>query len=182
MSIKSIFAKVTSGALRFFLFAVVATVPLFVTLSNFDLFERYLFPLHYFQNDVRSVSNNVFIGHYPDYRLLSELDQRGVKIVISLLNDRLIYEEPLIKQENGYVRQLGLKSFNFKMDSSQPASSLVNAEAIDHIKNIITSNPNTKIYIHCYLGKHRTGYVEKQLRELERHTASAPSGAHSSLM
>ena len=180
MDVNMIITKFTSALLRFLLLATVATAPLFVLLSNFDSFEQYLFPLHYFQNDVRNVSNNILIGHYPDYRLLSELDQRGVKIVISLLNEGLIYEEPLIHQEAGYTKQLGLKSFNFKMDSAQPATSSINIAAVEHIKKVIAANPNSKIYIHCYLGKHRTGYVEKQLRQFEGRTASNFSAASAS--
>ena len=170
--INRIVVKVTSGLLRFFLLAAVITAPLFVLLSNFDAFEPYLFPLHYFQQDVRTLSPNILVGHYPDYSLLKELDQHGVKIVISLLNDKLIYEEPLIQQEAGYTKRLGLSSFNFKMDSAQPVTSLTNSVAIEKIKKIIAANPNSKIYIHCYLGKHRTGYVEQQLRALQRHTLS----------
>lgn len=165
-------ARLSSTLLRVALFFAVLSAPMFAVLANFDAFEPYLFPLHYLQGNVRSVSNNVLVGHYPDYGLLSELDQRGVKIVISLLNDKLIYEEPLIAQEVAYSRQLGMRDFNFKMDSAQAPDSPLNRAAIANIKKVIAANPRSKIYIHCYFGKHRTGYVEQQLRAAGVHTAA----------
>lgn len=167
--------KIPSVLLRLVLLCTVISAPTFALLANFDSFEPYLFPLHYLQGNVRSVTNNVLVGHYPDYGLLSELDQRGVKIVISLLNDKLVYEKPLIRQEVAYSRQLGLRGFNFKMDSQEPATSPMNRAAMDNIKKVIALNPRSKIYIHCYFGKHRTGYVEEQLRAVGVRTASAGS-------
>lgn len=169
--------RLPSALLRALLLCAVIATPLFAVLSNFDAFEPYLFPLHYLQGNVRSVSDNVLVGHYPDYGLLSELDQRGVKIVISLLNDKLIYEEPLIQREVAYSRQLGMTDLNFKMDSQQPPNSPLNRAAIDNIKKVIAANPRSKIYIHCYFGKHRTGYVEQQLRNSGARTASAFASA-----
>ena len=164
--------RLPSALLRVLLLCTVIATPLFSLLSNFDAFEPYLFPLHYLQGNVRSVSDNVLVGHYPDYGLLSELDQRGVTIVISLLNDKLIYEEPLIHREVAYSRQLGMTDLNFKMDSEQPANSQLNSTAIDNINKVIAANPHSKIYIHCYFGKHRTGYVEQQLRAKGMRTVS----------
>lgn len=167
--IKLTVTRLSSASLRLLLLSAVIATPLFSLLSNFDAFEPYLFPLHYLQGNVRSVSDNVLVGHYPDYGLLSELDHRGVKIVISLLNDKLIYEEPLIQREVAYSKQLGMTDLNFKMDSEQPPNSPLNSAAIANIKRIIAANPHSKIYIHCYFGRHRTGYVVKQLHATAGH-------------
>ena len=171
--------RLSSASLRLLLLGAVIATPLFAVLSNFDAFEPYLFPLHFLQGNIRSVSSNVILGHYPDFGLLSELDHRGVKIVISLLNDKLVYEEPLIQRELAYSKQLGMTDLNFKMDSNQPSNSPLNSAAIENIKKVIAANPRSKIYIHCYFGTHRTGYVEQQLRGAGVHTAVIDAVTHS---
>ncbi len=151
-------------ALRLLLMLVVLAAPIYVFLSNFATFEPYLYPLHLIQGNVRKITPEVIVGPYPDYGLIADLRERGVRTIISLLDEHLIYEKSLIQREDLYARQMGIREYDFPMDSSQPPTSRLNAAALRDIIRYIGSHPDTKIYIHCYLGKHRVGDVVRLLR------------------
>lgn len=161
---------------RVALFLVIMTGPVYVFLANFAFFEPYIYPLHLLQGNVRKVSPRIIVGPYPDYGLLVSLRGRGVKIVVSLLDSKLIYETSLIRKEKRLSRALGLKDYDFPMDSRQPPGSPLNARALKGIRELLARHPQAKIYIHCYLGKHRVGYVVSML---EKHDDITPirSGA-----
>ncbi|MHB8167411.1 MAG: protein-tyrosine phosphatase family protein [Sulfuricella sp.] len=150
-------------ALRLVLLMVIAATPVYLALSNFAVFEPYLFPLHALQGRVRQVTPDVIVGPYPDEGLLADLRHRGVTVVISLLDQDIIYEKSLIRREEALASQLGITEYNDPMDSSQPPTSPFNATALAKVKAFIHGHPHTKIYIHCYLGKHRAGDVERML-------------------
>lgn len=149
---------------RLVLFAVVMAGPAYVLLVNFAVVEPYLYPLHWIQGNVRRVAPDIIVGPYPEFRLLVSLRARGVKIVVSLLDPHLIYETSLIKQEKRYSKTLGMKDYDFPMDSRQPSSSPLNARALRKIRELVARHPHTKVYIHCYLGIHRVGDVVAMLR------------------
>ncbi len=151
--------RVAGVVLRLLLMLVVLAAPVYVFLSNFATFEPYLYPLHLMQGHVRQITPDVIVGPYPDYGLIADLHERGVRTIISLLDQHLIYEGSLIEREDLYAEQMGIREYNFPMDSSQPPSSRLNAAALRHIAAYVRSHPDTKIYIHCYLGKHRVGDV-----------------------
>lgn len=155
--------KLFGVALRLALLMVVAAAPIYLALSNFAVFEPYLFPLHAMQGRVRQVTPNVFVGPYPDQGLLIDLRHRGVTDVISLLDQNLVYEKSLIHREEALASSLGMKEYNAPMNSSQPPTSPFNTKALAKIRTFIKDHPHAKIYIHCYLGKHRAGDVERLL-------------------
>jgi len=161
----SALAARTSGILiRVVLFGVVLASPAYLFLSNFAVFEPLLFPLHYLQGNVRRVDAHIIVGPYPDYGSLVSLHERGVKIIISLLDKNLIYESSLIKREDMLARQLGIQEYNFPMNSREPPTSSLNAAAMRNIRRVIEGHPRTTMYIHCYLGKHRVGDVVAMLK------------------
>lgn len=149
--------------LRLLLLAVILATPAYLFLANFAIFEPYLFPLHYLQGNVHQVTRTIIVGPYPDEGLLENLDHRGVKIVVSLLDPHLIYEQSLIEREDHLTRELGIKDYDFPMNSSQPPTSVLNARALHEIRALIRKHPGAKMYIHCYLGKHRVGDVASML-------------------
>ena len=156
--------RLTGIALRLVLLAVILAAPAYVFLSNFATFEPYLYPLHLLQGNVREVTHTVIVGPYPDYGLISDLRERGVRTIISLLDKHLIYEKSLIRKEDLYARQMGIREYDFPMDSREPPTSRLNAAALRDISRYIRRHPHTKVYIHCYLGKHRVGDVVDMLR------------------
>ncbi|MHB1174422.1 MAG: protein-tyrosine phosphatase family protein [Sulfuriferula sp.] len=164
----SILARFPGVLLRVVLLMVIASAPVYFALSNFAVFEPYLFPLHSLQGRVRQVMPNVIVGPYPDVSLLTNLRHRGVTVVISLLDQNLIYEKSLIRRENALSSQLDITEYNTPMNSSQPSNSLLNATALTRIQEILRNHPHDKVYIHCYLGKHRAAQVAQMLTHSQR--------------
>lgn len=140
------------------------TGPVYVFLANFAIFEPYIYPLHLLQGNVRKVAPDIIVGPYPDYGLLASLHARGVKVIVSLLDPRLIYETSLIHKEKQLSKTLGMKDYDFPMNSRQSPRSALNSRAMARVRAFIAAHPHTKIYIHCYLGKHRVGDVVTMLR------------------
>ncbi|MHB1544719.1 MAG: hypothetical protein ACYCS1_08730 [Gammaproteobacteria bacterium] len=149
--------------LRLLLLAVILATPAYLFLANFAVFEPFLFPLHYLQGNVHHVSQKIIVGPYPDEGLLKNLHHRGIRIVVSLLDPHLIYEKSLIEREDHLTKELGMTAYNFPMDSAQPPGSALNARAMHNIRVLIRKYPRVKMYIHCYLGKHRVGDVASML-------------------
>lgn len=164
----SIIARFPGVLLRVVLLMVIASAPVYFALSNFAVFEPYLFPLHSLQGGVRQVTPNVIVGPYPDVTLLTNLRHRGVTTVISLLDQNLIYEKSLIRRENALSNQLDITEYNTPMNSSQPSNSPLNATALARIQEILRNHPHDKVYIHCYLGKHRAAQVAQMLIHSQR--------------
>lgn len=156
--------KLASIYLRIGLFAVIMTGPAYAFLANFAIFEPYIYPLHMLQGKVRRVAPDLIVGPYPDYGLLASLNARGVTIVVSLLDPDLVYEKSLIKRERQLSATLGMSDYDFPMDSSEPPGSPLNSSAMAKVRMLIAEHPHAKIYIHCYLGKHRVGDVVAMLR------------------
>lgn len=179
--LRGLVGRVFGIALRLCLLAVILATPAYLFLANFAIFEPYLFPLHYLQGNVHHVTPNLIVGPYPDEGLFENLHQRGVRVVISLLDPHLIYEKSLIEREDHLARELGMADYDYPMNSSEPPSSPLNARALREIRHFIERHPETRIYIHCYLGKHRVGDVAAMLirwlgREHQLHPVSAKPG------
>ena len=145
--------------------ALAVALPVYLFLANFGFFEPYLYPLHLLQGNVRHATKNVLVGPYPDSALLEDLHDRGYNIVVSLLDKHLIYEWSLINKEDAYAHTLGVTEYNFPMISTQAPTSTVNRKALAEIRMLVHKYPNWKIYVHCYLGKHRAGVVAAMLRK-----------------
>lgn len=161
--------------LRLVLIAVFVFYPIVLALDYFYVFEPYLYPLHLMQGRVRSVSSHILIGPYPEFMDLQQLRAQGVRVVISLLDPRLIYERGLIAKEQRYERRLGMTFYDIPLDSYRSASSARNARDLVEIKRVLTRLHGRKVYIHCYLGKHRVQYVADAVR---RPVSARPASSH----
>lgn len=152
---------------------LVFLIPLsWTALAFFDRFEQYLFPLHWLQDKVRVVSAQVMVGPYPDDQRLRQLKAAGVTSVVTLMNARLIYEDGLIAKERREEESLGLHFFNFPMDSGEPPASPLNDTALRHLRTLLAAQKSGKVYVHCYLGKHRVGYAVAMLAAQARNPAA----------
>ena len=157
--------KLAGIYLRVGLFLVIMTGPVYAFLANFAIFEPYIYPLHLLQGNVRKVEPNIIVGPYPDYGLLDSLNARGITIVVSLLDPDLVYEKSLINKEKQLAETLGMKDYGFPMDSSKRPGSPLNSRAMANVRLLIAEHPHAKIYIHCYLGKHRVWDVVSMLKQ-----------------
>lgn len=148
-------------------------------LAFFDRFERHLFPLHWLQDKVRVVSANVIVGPYPDRERLAQLKAAGVTAVVSLMNRNLIYEDGLIDNEKREQEALGLRFYNFPMNSSEPPGSPLNDAALRQLREVLAAQTTGKVYVHCYLGKHRVGFAVNMLNAAAQGTLPPLAGAAS---
>lgn len=156
---------------------LVFLIPLsWTALAFFDRFEQYLFPLHWLQDKVHVVSAQVIVGPYPDDQRLRQLKAAGVTSVVTLMDARLIYEDGLIAKERREEESLGLHFFNFPMDSSEPPASPLNDAALRRLRTMLAAQKTGKVYVHCYLGKHRVGYAVAMLAAQARDPAAATPG------
>ncbi len=154
------FARMVALAVVLLLFLVPLT---WTALVFFDRFEQYAFPLHWLQGKMRVVSAQVIVGPYPSIEHLQQLRAAGVTSVVTLLDRHLIYEGGLIDKERREEESLGLKFFNFPMDSSEPPTSALNDAALSNLRAVLAAQASGRVYVHCYLGKHRVGYAVAML-------------------
>jgi len=107
----------------------------------------------------QDLTAKVIIGPYPLERDFATLKQRGVTLIICLLNPELPYERHLLAQERAAAAKAGIELRNF------PMTSLWGREVGDHsAKNAQAAAKAAreapgKVYLHCYLGIHRARNV-----------------------
>jgi hypothetical protein len=147
-------SRLLSGVAHWLVYLVFLSVPAWVILSNFALFEPWLYPLHLAQEQVHAEGAQLF-GPYPDEATLSGLRARGYTVVISLLDPDRVYEVSLLEKEQAAAKRQGLRFINLPMNSDEPVDSPKNAKALKQLTAIVKASPDMPAYIHCYLGKHR---------------------------
>jgi|GEM_PF-1202187 hypothetical protein len=151
---------------RFLLFSVFIIYLIFAFLVYFDYFEQYLYPLHLIQGEVEVLSDNILIGPYPHVDELRRLKKtQGITDVISLLNTSLPQEKALYNREERVARIVGVRLYSYPM-SYFSLNSEYNRQVMDRIVEFIRRmKAQRKVYIHCYLGRHRTKALKKRLIE-----------------
>lgn len=143
-------------------FAFMALVVIML-LSNFDLLEPYLLPLHMARGGVVAYGERVTIGPYPHANELQRLiNERGIDLDLSLLDDDLPQERALNAALAKRAQNLGIGFKNvplkyLKMEGEEHKARL--AEIVAYLR---TDNRH-KVYIHCYLGRHRVKAVHDEL-------------------
>lgn len=163
MSVKSRCRDVAYFGPRFILVGFFMALIVMMVLSNFDILEPYLVPLHMAQGPVTEYGGNITIGHYPQMYELERLKkQRGIDLDISLLDNGLPQERVLNAQLARRAQKLGI---GFK---SVPLNYIhlngeVNKEKLGELVAFIRANGSRKVYIHCYLGRHRVKAVHDEL-------------------
>jgi hypothetical protein len=137
----------------------------FTALSNFDIVEPYIIPLHIVQGKVRDVSPYITVGPYPRGDQIRGLKKRGITVDICLLNLALPQERALYEQLKKYGAKEGIEVISFPL-SYLNLESTENKEMVSRVVSYIQQNRGKKIYIHCYLGRHRVKVVEDELRRV----------------
>jgi len=104
----------------------------------------------------------VFVGylHEKDMEKLAKVNK--VKVIVSLLNPSLPFERSLLEKEKKLVRKFGFTFYNVPL-SFINLESPENYRSMERIRNILERHKNEKVYIHCYLGRHRVGFVAQRL-------------------
>lgn len=133
-----------------------------VVLGSFDVFEPYLRPLHATRMHQRQVLPMLTIGPYPHEQEMYRLKKDGFTGLVSLLDTRLPQEKALLRLERRIAGQLGLELVSVPV-SYLPVESPENRAAADRVQQFINDHPGAKLYMHCYLGRHRVEFVRKNL-------------------
>jgi tetratricopeptide (TPR) repeat protein len=118
----------------------------------------------FFRLEMSDMGERVVIGPYPTEKDFEVLEQNHVETIVTLLDPTLPYERPPLGREIELARKYNMRVLNFPMESvlgqslgeydSQNAAAAADA---------IARTPG-KVYLHCYLGVHRTAAVRDLLR------------------
>lgn len=118
-------------------------------------------PMSFVRGAARELGPNVIIGPYPTQEELARLKKRGVVEVISLMDGDSTVESLLVSEEKKSVAAVGLGFANFPMDFSRLESDGNMRHLADAVRYVLALD-KTKVYVHCYLGRHRVGIFERE--------------------
>jgi|ERR1700677_510329 tyrosine-protein phosphatase SIW14 len=96
------------------------------------------------------VTDNLYRGGQPTADGLNALHAMGVGIVVNLRDDRTE-----VANEKHQVESLGIKYAEIPWSANDEPSSAQIVEFLD----LVRTNPNTKIFVHCRRGADRTGVM-----------------------
>lgn len=148
---------------RLLLVSVIVVYATFAFLTYFDYFEPYIFPLHLIKGKAHQLNENIIIGPYPHPEDMKRLKKdHDVTIVISLLNTDLPQEKALYNKEREHAERLGMAVYSFPLEFVS-LKSKSNRTTAKKLADFIKRHPHNKVYIHCYLGKHRINFVKREL-------------------
>jgi len=92
------------------------------------------------------VNDNYFRGAQPDQEAIERLHELGIRTVIDL-------QEYPVLDESTWTHTAGLKYFNIPLSGSRPASDAQTARFLE----LVNDPQNWPVYVHCHVGRHRTG-------------------------
>ena len=165
--------RIFSTVIRIILILVVVGFFVSMVLVAFDFAEPYIYPFNFVRGKAHLVEDRVIIGPYPHQKELQRLKGRfKVVEVISLMNRESPIERRLIDRERRLTKKIGLK-FRLRPMSFTNLGSKENSKKAEELaeyvkeKYLSGTSKDSKVYIHCYLGKHRVGIFLKALRRLK---------------
>ena len=92
------------------------------------------------------VNENYFRGAQPSQLAIERLHTLGIRTVIDL-------QEQPVRDEPAWARAAGLQYFNIPLSGSRPATE----EQTTRFLELVNDPKNLPVYVHCKVGKHRTG-------------------------
>lgn len=140
-----------------------------------NLFRPDAFPISFVRGEAREVSSGVLVGPYPSRDELKVLAGKGVVEIVSLMDPRLAIERPLVEEEKRMASELNLAFFNFPIDFSDMEGGGSREELDKAVKHLSARNDGTKVYVHCYLGRHRVALLEAAFRKAASGKDLSPS-------
>lgn len=144
---------------------IMALFVMLVAYGVFNLFQPDVFPMSFVRGTVREAAPGVLAGPYPTDAELKILARNGVVEVISLMDPESTVESRLVAEEKKLVSLLGLRFLNFPMDF-QDMNGQRSVAGLEQVMERLLKRGNDKIYVHCYLGRHRVGMVEAALKKI----------------
>jgi len=92
------------------------------------------------------VNDNYYRGSQPDHSQLAALKAMGVKTIIDLRQD-------YVARERRWATELGLNYFHIPLKPSRPPTK----EQTQYFLGLVNDPANGPVYVHCKVGRHRTG-------------------------
>src|SRR3989304_1127595 len=133
----------------------------------YNIFKPDRFPISFIRGEVRELTPYILVGPYPSEAELFKLKRMGVDKLISLMELQSAIEGRIVYEEKKISEKFGFKYLNYPMNFT----SLEGEENIKQISNLINyllSAREEKIYIHCYLGRHRIRILEREFLKASR--------------
>ncbi|CAG1769540.1 atypical dual specificity phosphatase [uncultured bacterium] len=134
-----------------------------VVYGVWNLFQPDRFPMSFARGEVREAIPGVLIGPYPTEEELKVLKRNGVAEVMSLMDPESIAEAALVRSEKELVSKAGLAFVNYPMDFKD-MNGARSAKGMEGALERLSKRAGAKVYVHCYLGRHRVGLVEAALK------------------
>lgn len=139
-----------------FLFTLVVTV-----LSNFDYFEPYLPPVYLSRAKVRPLTDRILIGPYPHRDEMFLLKKQGIEVIVSFLDNSLPQEMALFEREKINAAKVGIELRHFPLGYLPVNSEKNRRVRAEFLK--FAADGKKKLYLHCYLGRHRVQFAADAL-------------------
>lgn len=127
----------------------------------YNIFTPDRFPMSFVRGQAREITPMVSVGPYPTEREIKKLKARGVEVLVSFLSPSNPAETMLEEEGRKNASKAGLLYLNFPMDFLH-LEGTANSEQIRLTVERLKGYAGRKIYVHCYLGRHRVAMFEKE--------------------
>ncbi|MBI4028668.1 MAG: tetratricopeptide repeat protein [Verrucomicrobia bacterium] len=116
-----------------------------------------------FRTRITRTDAHVVIGPYPTEDDFLILKRHRIGAIVSLLDPRLPYERVLLEREKAIAVRYGMRFFNYPMVSlwGHGVGEQYEKNAVAAAE--VAAGETNKVYVHCYLGLHRTKSVQELL-------------------
>ena len=141
--------------------AITAVFAVLFAYGIFNVFKPDIPPLSFVRGTVREISPGILVGPYPSDSEMSRLKAMGVRVVISLMDPTSQVESMLVAEGKTRAEGYGMEyhGFPMKIIGIESDGNIVMAqEAV----RLALSSDGRKVYVHCYLGRHRASIFERE--------------------
>ncbi|HEY5649414.1 MAG TPA: hypothetical protein VIU33_07940 [Nitrospiria bacterium] len=148
--------KINKRARFFFGLFLLAGIPF--SYGIYNIFEPEYYPIKFLRGEVVQVSESLITGPYPTEDEVKRLKKLGVTELIGLLDSQMPFESPLIGKEADIAAKYGLGFRNIPLMYLPNLNSKANLAKVADLVSELRDNTG-RVYVHCYLGRHRVGLV-----------------------
>ena len=127
----------------------------------FNVFKPDIPPLSFVRGTVREISPGVLIGPYPSDNEMYRLKAMGVRTVISLMDPGSKVESMLVAEGKARAEGYSMEHYGFPMSVADMEGEGNMAQVKEAVRQAWSSGGN-KVYVHCYLGRHRVSMFERE--------------------
>jgi len=142
----------------------------------FNVFKPDIPPLSFVRGTVREISPGVLVGPYPSDNEMYRLKAMGVRTVISLMDPDSNVESVIEAQGRARAEGYGMEYLALPMQIVGMESEANIAVAQEAVRLALSSSGGAKVYVHCYLGRHRAGIFERELLKAKAAADAAGPG------